>query len=227
MSFTTDVYIAFQLQTRSIPDNSGWVLSGANFENSNVSSLVLDPTTTVSNPLSTLPISTDTGYEAEAPATREAYSVARSMNAEVGLEYAGINSSGGPQVAGRSNHEDMVVARDCDLISPYLFQYCSSGWQLPLVYLIRYIGSESWSDYVYCHEWSLSGVQVTNYKFSHGRSYNAYTQAGSLNSRETVSLLYTTAKFRCSKLTGSVLADALGEWKGWDTGTNLGIGMPS
>lgn len=224
MSFNTDIYIAFQLQSRSISQNDGWVLSGFNYSDSDVSTS--SQTTNPDNDLATLPLNSSNAYP-DAPPVRTAYSRARTWDVHVKREYAGINSSGGPQVAGRADHEDVVVTRDCDLISPYLFQYCASGWQIPTVYVIRYIGSENIA-FNFCHEWVLTGVQVTDYQFSNGRYFNEYLNELTLYTRETVSLLYTAAKYRCSQFTASKTLDlSLGEFKGWDTGSNSGIGIPS
>jgi type VI protein secretion system component Hcp len=220
MSFNTDVYIAFQLQERSIPDDEGWVRSGFSYQNSDVAGTGND-----NNAHATLPTNDANNYP-EAPKIREAYSKARTWEAQVTCEYAGINSSGGPQVAGRASHADVILTRDCDLISPYLFQYCASGWQIQNIYVIRYIASDTVS-HNFCHEWHLSGVHVTDYKYSNGRYYNECLDRTSLSARETVSLLYTTAKYRSSKFTGAgTLQSELGEWKGWDTSNNTGIGMP-
>jgi type VI protein secretion system component Hcp len=237
MSFNTDIYIAFQIQEKSTgdskpaapaPDISGWIKSGFNYQQTDVAlGPAPDPNSTAtqqSNLNASLPIYST--HFPHAPLVTQAYSRARTCEMQVKRDYAGINSSGGPQVAGRADHSDVIITRDCDLISPYLFQYCSSGWQIKSVYIIRYIGSETIS-FNFCHEWVLTGVQVTDYQFTNGRYFNECLNELTLFARETVSLLYTSAKYRCSQFTGGQTIDKeLGEFKGWNTGDNTGIGMP-
>jgi type VI protein secretion system component Hcp len=238
MSFNTDIYIAFRLQDRSTGSSApydthpGWIHSGFNYSSSDVSTESLPAGSTTAaqtNAQATLPVSTTASPNSnfpDAPASSLAYARARSCEMQVKKTYAGINSSGGPQVAGRSDHSDVIVTRDCDLISPYLFQYCASGWQIQKVYIMRYIGSDTLA-FNFCHEWVLTGVQVTDYQISHGRYFNECLNELTLYSRETVSLLYTSAKIRCSKFEGSgALNLQNGEFKGWDTATNTAIGLP-
>lgn len=166
-----------------------------------------------------------------------------SVKTKVERDYAGINSSGGPQVAGRADHDEIEVTKYSDLLTPILFQFVSTGecFNTVLIVLPGYSGNER-------VEWLLKGVNMTLFEFEGTRSNagtlryysdNALGSATSIKSEATdryyprvdkFRLLYTSAEVRVGEGEYDI-EDAAGNitagykqsrtgWWGWDTGTN-------
>ena len=96
------------------PATVGWLYDPANSAN-----------------LPNLPIS---AYPSRGPDNVNKYSAVRMLTAKAVREYSGINSSGGPQVSGRSDQSDFVFEQNTCLTSPYLYQHCCNCTQLEWVH---------------------------------------------------------------------------------------------
>lgn len=176
----------------------------------------------------------DTDQSDVGPTTAN-FSAIKSVSSKVVRDYAGINSSGGPQVSGRADHGDIVVERNSDGITPILYQFVSTGeaFNRILIVLPEYGGGAR-------VEWMLRGVNLTNFEFT-GTRTNSTSQVYVANSNkivdssefagrttgrfylryERIGLLYTSAEVRVG--TGTVLTQPV-EFRGWDTGSNDRIG---
>jgi type VI protein secretion system component Hcp len=155
------------------------------------------------------------------------FSPISSMKTKVERDYAGINSSGGPQVAGRADHDEILVTRVADKLSPILYQFVSTGEAFSrIIIVLRDAGSSGPRV-----EWLLHGVNLTEYSFEGAHYFSSSLvyepQGGALSAsteitssapkkyrrQETFRLLYTTAQMR-------VGVDQPSDWRGWDTGKN-------
>lgn len=149
----------------------------------------------------------------------------RELSTGVKREYAGINSSGGPQVAGRADHEDIQIRRPIDSSSPVTFQYCCAGTQFSYVHIYMFPSA----DFASSIHITLADVNVTSYKIETemyiGDNFTLGPVSTSNNSlvnqkrsefwdnysiKEIYTLLYTSMKIEVSG----------GGARGWNTGTD-------
>jgi type VI protein secretion system component Hcp len=146
--------------------------------------------------------------------------------AEVKREYGGINSSGGPQVSGRSDQSDFEIEWDANAASPILYEHCCSGKQLAWVHVVtvRWAAGQP-AEFIHIR---MQDVNVTSYEFTgqrwlkddfataDGKALNAasgliaYNNNGTydLGHSDSFTLLYTSIAFKHFSNTE----------RGWNTG---------
>lgn len=152
------------------------------------------------------------------PPETKHFATLRSVGTSVARDYAGINSSGGPQVAGRADHDEIVVVKDADLLTPVLYQFVSTGEAFSRVLIVHpeYGGTSR-------VEWLLKGVNLTLFEFT-GDATWARTDTGferKIQRVDKLRLLYTSAEVRVGA--GTNWTTRKTDFRGWDTGSNTRI----
>jgi hypothetical protein len=159
----------------------------------------------------------------------------RSIQARVEREYGGINSSGGPQVSGRSDQSDFVVELSAGKFSPFLYEHCCGGMQLKWVHLAVLQWDDASSSAQLWQHIRMEDVNLTGYKIRGTRFFTQEFTADEVNPLlkaktfvkyqdydvsdvghiDRMTLLYTSISFTVFDSAG-----ALASQNGWTTGSD-------
>lgn len=110
-----------------------------------------------------LPCSAD--VDGDGPPEVKYYAPVRLIRAKAERGYGGINSSGGPQVSGRSDQTDFYLEQNSNQSSPILYEHCCSGVQLAWVHLAVLKWDDSAGAQLFMHI-RLQDVSLTSYRFT-------------------------------------------------------------